>query len=665
MTLRDLDLSPWGGRMHRGHLELSLSTRRTTTLFLVSISPLPRMSARPLYVVVLADDERPEDWKRFALLAALGSIATAAFIIWLLFGIGGSRLTIAVDDVGVGVASAAAAISCALAARRSLRRARIAWALIAVSAASWTVGEIIWSVYEVGIGLAVPYPSAADVAYLLAIPLAIAGVLAFASAPSRFTTRGEAVLAGSIVALSLLFVGWASGLRDVYSSSSASLSGLLVALAYPVGDIIAITVLVTVLRRAPRSQIGMMLLLIGGLAANSLADSTYAYLTANGTYDVSVTVLDAGWVVGFLLIALAPWWPSPSVEKQAVEGPIELWQMTLPWIAALMAALTAIRLATTGQNLDRFLSVLAGCIGVLLVCSQILSHRDSLLLLRGSRRAEGELRDRTALLDQVLGKLRGEVANSATTLAAAARELASATSDQTAAALATSVSMELLTKSAASIVDTNERVAIKADQTRENLEMAQIDINASGDRTIALAARVTEVEGILEAINDIADQTNLLALNAAIEAARAGDAGRGFAVVADEVRRLAERSKAAAGQIAKLVEDAQADSSATVLALKKGVAQMERGLVMMKEMADLSTQVQVSTQQQKSATAQIMEAIEHIAEGSRSVAATALDMAAAAASQGQLTSDLAGFDSPRSDEILFDAPLQLRKRTDR
>jgi len=225
--------------------------------------------------------------------------------------------------------------------------------------------------------------------------------------------------------------------------------------------------------------------------------------------------------------------------------------------------------------------------------------------------------------------------------------------------------MELLTRSAASIVDTNERVAIKANQTRENLEMAQIDISASGDRTIALAARVTEVEGILEAINDIADQTNLLALNAAIEAARAGDAGRGFAVVADEVRRLAERSKAAAGQIAKLAEGAQADSSATVLALRKGVAQMERGLVMMKEMADLSTQVQVSTQQQKSATAQIMEAIEHIAEGSRSVAATALDMAAAAASQGQLTSDLAGFDSPRSDESLFDAPLQLRKRTDR
>jgi hypothetical protein len=287
---------------------------------------------------------------------------------------------------------------------------------------------------------------------VLSVPLA-AGVLAFAYAPSRYTTRGEAVLAGTTVALSLLFVGWASGLGEVFSSSSASLSGLVVGLAYPIGDIVTITVLVTVVRKAPPSQIGTMLLLIGGLAANALADSTFAYLTANGTYDLSVSVLDAGWMVGYLLIALAPWWPSRLVEEKAVEGPIELWQMALPWMAVLAAAVTAFRLAAANQSLDPFLTVLVGGIGVLLVCSQIVSHRDSLYLLRGSRQAEGDLRDRTALLNQVLGKLRGEVANSATTLSVAARELASATSEQTAAATATSVSMELLTRSAASIVD--------------------------------------------------------------------------------------------------------------------------------------------------------------------------------------------------------------------
>jgi hypothetical protein len=39
----------------------------------------------------------------------------------------------------------------------------------------------------------------------------------------------------------------------------------------------------------------------------------------------------------------------------------------------------------------------------------------------------------------------------------------------------------------------------------------------------------------------------------------------------------------------------QAQSSDTVLALEKGVRQMERGLVMMKEMADLSTKARLSS----------------------------------------------------------------------
>jgi methyl-accepting chemotaxis protein len=249
-------------------------------------------------------------------------------------------------------------------------------------------------------------------------------------------------------------------------------------------------------------------------------------------------------------------------------------------------------------------------------------------------------------LTGALFRLRGKVAESATTLSVAAQELASATFEQTTAASATSTSMEVLAQSSASIADTIDRVAIKAGQARESLGLAQTDLRASGDRTLALAGRVNEVEGILEVINDIADQTNLLALNAAIEAARAGDAGRGFAVVADEVRRLAERTKAAASDIAKLVQGMQGQSSDTVRALEKGVSQMERALVMMKDMAELSAQVQLSTQQQRSATTQVMDSMEHIAEGSRSVATTAKDMATAAASQGELASDLASDHPP-------------------
>ena len=341
-------------------------------------------------------------WKRFAIAAAMVAIACAAFLVWQLFRFGGDKPTIALDDIGEAVASGIAAVSLGLAARRSSGRLRVAWSLLALGAASWTVGEAIWSWYEVFQNINVPFPSAADAGFLLEIPIAIAGVLAFTSAPSRTATRGEAVLAGTIVALSLLFVAWALGLRTVYDQSQQPVPATLIGLAYPVGDIVTITVLIIALRRATRAQLGRMLLLIFGLASIAVADSAFTYLTANGSYQAIGSILDIGWVIGFLLIALAPLWPAPAFERETEEGPIQLWQMALPWMAVLAAALAALRIAAANQSMDQFMTALAGGIGVLFVCNQVLTHRDALDLLAKSHRAEAQLQARTALLNQVI-----------------------------------------------------------------------------------------------------------------------------------------------------------------------------------------------------------------------------------------------------------------------
>ncbi|GAB2832261.1 methyl-accepting chemotaxis protein [Lentzea nigeriaca] len=233
-----------------------------------------------------------------------------------------------------------------------------------------------------------------------------------------------------------------------------------------------------------------------------------------------------------------------------------------------------------------------------------------------------------------------DVNSAAAELSASSEQLAATTTQQSVAVTEATATTEELARAASVIAETVDAVTHQTSDTRDNLEQAGNDIRLSSERTLALAGRVNDIDGLLTLINDIADQTNLLALNAAIEAARAGDHGLGFAVVAEEVRRLAERSKTSASDIASIVSAIQGETNATVMAMEKGAKQLVQGLELLDTVAEAYGQVRLTTQQQRSATAQVVETMGQLSDASRQVSATAQQIASAAGSLAELAGNL-------------------------
>src|SRR6266849_5033349 len=340
---------------------------------------------------------------RFAVAAGAGVVAIVGIGVLVGRRVGGETGAETLDDVSAAVVAMLAALSCALAARRSEGRRRLAWSLLAGSAFIWGIGATITAFSDVVLGGPPPVPSIADVGYVAAYPLAVAFVFAVPTAPSSTSTRGRAFIDAGIIASALVFMALAGGVGSVYRSSTQSALTDSITLARTFGDVVVLTVLIpAVLRGVPRRR-GRLLLLLAGFAAIAFSDTAYAILTAGETHHALVELFDIGWVIGFILIALAPLWPLRTGADAAADQPTSLLVVAVPLLSLVLVATTTVVVTGTGHKMDVWISFPGAALGILLTASQLLTHRDSLALLTKSRRTEVQLQERTAFLNQVIG----------------------------------------------------------------------------------------------------------------------------------------------------------------------------------------------------------------------------------------------------------------------
>jgi diguanylate cyclase (GGDEF)-like protein len=206
-----------------------------------------------------------------------------------------------VFDSWVGnIAYGGATVLCAWRAV-AIRLHRAAWSMIALSFALFTTGSILWTT-TIQHWNPVPYPSPADVLWLIFYPVAYIGLALLIR--DSLPRRSGVWLDGLIAALGFSAVVATVVLGPIAEGNSGNAATVLTNLAYPVGDLVLVTVLVAYF--ALRGwRVGSLWWALGsGFALFAFADSLYVWRVVRGVYTTG-TPLDSLWAIAIFIVAVA------------------------------------------------------------------------------------------------------------------------------------------------------------------------------------------------------------------------------------------------------------------------------------------------------------------------------------------------------------------------
>jgi diguanylate cyclase (GGDEF)-like protein len=255
-------------------------------------------------------------------------------------------------------------------------RLRSAWRLLALASVFYLAGDITQTIYEL-LGRS-PFPSIADTFYLLFYPLMLWGLLRFAVGQRSVAERVRLGLDLAVVALggSAVVLYVVLGPTAVAEGSKALQD--FVSIAYPVGDMVLLVGLASLLLRqaAPSSGWALHFMAVG-LLFFVAADLAYGYQTLHSSYQGG-DPLDSLWMVAIALFAVAgaaQRTPTPSPEVHA-EAP----RQRASWSPYLASALGFGLLIFVLRRESFFpylsLAIIAVVLAVLVSVRQFLAQRD-------------------------------------------------------------------------------------------------------------------------------------------------------------------------------------------------------------------------------------------------------------------------------------------------
>lgn len=165
---------------------------------------------------------------------------------------------------------------------------------IAAGLFTWGVGSMIWSYYNFFHAIVVPYPSLADVGFILSLPFWILGIANLSKATgARFglrRIRGRMILIVIPIIVMILsyYLLVVVGRGGILTESFDNYLKLFFDLAYPFGDVVILTFALVIFGLSLNFLGGRyrpsILAIILGFVAMYLADFVFSYTTTTETF---------------------------------------------------------------------------------------------------------------------------------------------------------------------------------------------------------------------------------------------------------------------------------------------------------------------------------------------------------------------------------------------
>ncbi|RAG82079.1 phosphodiesterase [Streptacidiphilus pinicola] len=311
-----------------------------------------------------------------AMLVCLLYLAGAAY------GWGSPGLADFMGDFGLAGAALTASFSCFGYGLLSGGRHRGAWFCFGLSSLMVALGNGIWGWYECVLGQSLPSPSIADFVFLFFAPPAILGLLMLSKRPRNAAGWLCLALDGWLIAGSLLTLSWSLALARTASGDQHSPLRLAVGLAYPLLDILLISMVLGLRFRRQDGNRAAAHTATVGLALTVVCDAVFTSQSFKDAYH-SGELLDAGWFCGSMLLAWAPWaGGGRALTRESVRRPrvASTFSALTPYAATGVCTVGLLYNALGQHHLDRFVLIVSCTVVIALILRQGVMLLDNLAL---------------------------------------------------------------------------------------------------------------------------------------------------------------------------------------------------------------------------------------------------------------------------------------------